>query len=57
MPCYRAFFEFFSQFLDAVKKLETKESEAKKEKENLKLLTSLKEDLEDLLKAKQRSVL
>ena len=27
---------FFSQFLDAVKKLETKESEAKKEKENLK---------------------
>ena len=48
---------FFSQFLDAVKKLETKESEAKKEKENLKLLTSLKEDLEDLLKAKQRSVL
>ena len=48
---------FFSQLLDAVKKLETKESEAKKEKENLELLTSLKEDLEDLLKAKQRSVL
>ena len=48
---------FFSQLLDAVKKLETKEREAKKEKENLKLLTSLKEDLEDLLKAKQRSVL
>jgi hypothetical protein len=42
--------------LDAVKKLEDLEKEAKKEKEEREIIASQKEDLEDLLKAKQRLV-
>jgi hypothetical protein len=40
--------------LDVSKSLESKEEELKREKENSGLLLSKLEDLEDLLKAKQR---